>query len=85
MILRKEGVGLEPGRVGGELSSTNRCVLFQQLVDLGGGVLGQGSYPGCPAADCLSSGVYCGLHGRSVLYVYISKREREEMISYNIC
>ncbi|XP_069186499.1 putative neural-cadherin 2 [Procambarus clarkii] len=35
-----------------------------QLVDLGGGVLGQGSYPGCPAADCLSSGVYCGLHGR---------------------
>ncbi|XP_069195696.1 putative neural-cadherin 2 [Procambarus clarkii] len=35
-----------------------------QLVDLGGGVLGQGSYPGCPAADCLSSGLYCGLHGR---------------------
>ncbi|KAK8750488.1 hypothetical protein OTU49_014861, partial [Cherax quadricarinatus] len=35
-----------------------------QLVDLGGGVLSRASYPGCPAADCLSNGLYCGLHAR---------------------
>nr|XP_045584132.1 putative neural-cadherin 2 [Procambarus clarkii]XP_045584133.1 putative neural-cadherin 2 [Procambarus clarkii] len=35
-----------------------------ELVDLGGGVLSQGSAPGCLEADCTSSGLHCGLHGR---------------------
>ncbi|KAG7160255.1 Neural-cadherin-like 14 [Homarus americanus] len=35
-----------------------------QLVDLGSEVLSRASSPGCVAADCLSSGLYCGLHGR---------------------
>ncbi|XP_042213434.1 putative neural-cadherin 2 [Homarus americanus] len=33
-------------------------------MDLGSGVLSRASSPGCPASDCLSSGLYCGLHGR---------------------
>ncbi|XP_071515440.1 putative neural-cadherin 2 isoform X1 [Panulirus ornatus] len=35
-----------------------------QLADLGEGLLSRRSYPGCPAADCLSTGLHCGLHGR---------------------
>ncbi|XP_047489161.1 putative neural-cadherin 2 [Penaeus chinensis] len=35
-----------------------------ELIDLGHGLLGQKSSPGCKAADCLASGINCGVHGR---------------------
>ncbi|KAG7159878.1 Neural-cadherin-like 16 [Homarus americanus] len=35
----------------------------REILDLGKDVLSQGSSPGCPAADCLTSGLHCGLHG----------------------
>ncbi|XP_042883447.1 putative neural-cadherin 2 isoform X2 [Penaeus japonicus] len=35
-----------------------------ELIDLGHGLLSQRSTPGCKAADCLSSGINCGVHGR---------------------
>ncbi|XP_069941535.1 putative neural-cadherin 2 isoform X3 [Cherax quadricarinatus] len=35
-----------------------------ELVDLGREVLSQRSVPGCPSADCASSGLNCGVHGR---------------------
>ncbi|KAG0719346.1 Neural-cadherin [Chionoecetes opilio] len=35
-----------------------------RLVDLGEGVLSRASTPRCPAADCLTTHLQCGLHGR---------------------
>ncbi|XP_069183734.1 putative neural-cadherin 2 isoform X2 [Procambarus clarkii] len=35
-----------------------------ELVDLGREVLHQRSSPGCPAVDCVSNGLVCGVHGR---------------------
>ncbi|XP_045113360.1 putative neural-cadherin 2 isoform X2 [Portunus trituberculatus] len=35
-----------------------------QIMDLGHGILSQGSAPGCPAAECSESGLKCGLHSR---------------------
>ncbi|XP_045129226.1 putative neural-cadherin 2 isoform X2 [Portunus trituberculatus] len=36
----------------------------RELVDLGGAMLARGSTPGCPEAQCLTSGLICGPHGR---------------------
>lgn len=45
-------------------SLPSRCFFPSQLVDLGWSLLGQRSAPGCPAPDCASKGLTCGLHGR---------------------
>ncbi|XP_050739443.1 neural-cadherin-like isoform X4 [Eriocheir sinensis] len=37
-----------------------------ELVDLGRGLLGRRSAPGCPAADCAAQGLTCGPHARCV-------------------
>ncbi|ROT65134.1 putative neural-cadherin, partial [Penaeus vannamei] len=47
------------------LSVLSEAVFFVfQLIDLGHGLLGQKSSPGCKSADCLASGISCGVHGR---------------------
>nr|XP_053637261.1 putative neural-cadherin 2 [Cherax quadricarinatus] len=61
-----------PLQVGGQVhlntSHLQGCIrnlrVNGQLVDLGVGVLSRRSFPGCPASNCRSSGLHCGLHGR---------------------